>query len=86
MIVHPRGVLGHKAKKWHQLRSPGDVSLDSLGQLFDRIRAAAEDDQLPVLTCDRVEAALENTKARAGQGVDQLSPTGMQRLPPEGLL
>eukprot|EP00959_Pyramimonas_sp_CCMP1952_P251040 5246873-Pyramimonas_sp.AAC.1 len=49
------------------------------------VRSRAEVEQLVPLDVADVRAALARMKARAGLGIDRLSPTDIERLPDEGI-
>ena len=60
------------------------MNLCEVCALFAEIQAARDDEQLSPLSPERVLRATKLMKARAGQGIDQMSPVDIQRLPGEG--
>ena len=78
--------MDEKAKKWRSLWGPQPLDRDGTCRIFDDIRAAALQEPLEPLEPERVGRARHSMKAKAGLGVDQLSPLDMERLPFAGLV
>eukprot|EP00959_Pyramimonas_sp_CCMP1952_P329707 6903245-Pyramimonas_sp.AAC.1 len=77
-------MIDAKATKWHELWYDSEFSIDEICTAFANMREWARIQGLAPIDGDDVRSAAARTKARAGLGVDQLTPLDIQRLPPEG--
>eukprot|EP00959_Pyramimonas_sp_CCMP1952_P328318 6873700-Pyramimonas_sp.AAC.1 len=73
-----------KAQKYQQLWAPSAPKLQDVRELFRQIRVRAVDEPLPQLEVMDVTRAASRMKAKAGMGIDMVTPTDYQRLPVEG--
>eukprot|EP00959_Pyramimonas_sp_CCMP1952_P215712 4512053-Pyramimonas_sp.AAC.1 len=80
-LVHTADLMGHKAVTFKKLWAPRPPDAGEIGELFRIVREAAQCEALPELTPDLVYASAKAIKAKAGLGVDVLSPVDFQRLP-----
>eukprot|EP00959_Pyramimonas_sp_CCMP1952_P384074 8049296-Pyramimonas_sp.AAC.1 len=80
-MFNPKDLIDEKVKGWHKLWRAGDSDAQELDALLHQVREATQCDQMPPLTNEDVRGALRRMKARAGLGVDRLSPLGFERLP-----
>lgn len=83
-LLHPLHILDAKADTWSRVWD--DPRADQ-GLILDELRSAAlgtYSDGLVPIGGDDVEAAVSAMKKRTGLGIDMLSPTDIERLPPLG--
>eukprot|EP00959_Pyramimonas_sp_CCMP1952_P274210 5731754-Pyramimonas_sp.AAC.1 len=86
MIYQPMDVIDKKAQHWHKLwTSSQDISMDTVSATFRRIKEATFPGDFPEITTSDIRGALRRMKPRAGQGLDRLSPTDLDRLPDAAL-
>eukprot|EP00959_Pyramimonas_sp_CCMP1952_P368536 7719680-Pyramimonas_sp.AAC.1 len=79
-------VIDKKAQHWHKLwTSSQDISMDTVSATFRRIKEATFPGDLPEITTNDIRGTLRRMKPRAGQGLDRLSPTDLDRLPDAAL-
>eukprot|EP00959_Pyramimonas_sp_CCMP1952_P201502 4213570-Pyramimonas_sp.AAC.1 len=78
-------IVDRKVLRYHKLWHSEVASWDGILATMGTVRSRAEVEQLVPLDVADVRAALSRMKARAGLGIDRLSPTDIERLPDEGI-
>eukprot|EP00959_Pyramimonas_sp_CCMP1952_P040235 841158-Pyramimonas_sp.AAC.1 len=74
-------IVDRKVVRYHRPWHSGVTTWDGVLATMETIRSRAQVGQLVPLEIPDVRAALSRMKARAGLGIDRLSPTDMERLP-----
>eukprot|EP00959_Pyramimonas_sp_CCMP1952_P299336 6260799-Pyramimonas_sp.AAC.1 len=74
-LAHPVDIIDKKVQRWHSLWQSSSASYEDILHACELIRQHAQVEQLEQLAVQDLRRALAKTKARAGMGVDRLSPT-----------
>eukprot|EP00959_Pyramimonas_sp_CCMP1952_P382421 8013281-Pyramimonas_sp.AAC.1 len=81
VLIHPAQILDQKAVAFRKLWAPRPPDLGEVREIFRLIREEAKWDSLPDITVEQVYRSTRSMKAKAGLGVDMMSPIDFQRLP-----